>query len=53
MLRQEGGVKHEIIVLGSYNVLYPAIFQKKQIQTGDNQAAAAAAGAASDRLAMI
>ena len=32
-LRQEGGVKHEIIVLGLYNVLYPAIFQQTLIQT--------------------
>jgi lysophospholipase L1-like esterase len=50
-LRQEGGVKHEIIVVGLYNVLYPAIFQQTLIQTG-SLAAAAAAGAASDQLAI-
>ena len=34
-LRQEGGVKHEIIVVGLYNVLYPAIFQQMLAQTGN------------------
>ena len=51
-LRQEGGVKHEIIVVGLYNVLYPAIFQQTLAQTGNDSAAAAAAGAASDQLAI-
>jgi lysophospholipase L1-like esterase len=49
-LREEGGVKHEIIVVGLYNPLYPAIFSQVLTQTG-NPAAAAAAAAGTDALA--
>ena len=42
-LRQEGGVKHEIIVLGIFNVLYPAIFQQVLGQTGNPATATQAA----------
>ena len=46
-LRQEGGVKHEIIVVGLYNVLYPAIFQ--QVAGSDRHPAQAAAAGGTER----
>ena len=49
-LRDEGGVKHEIIVIGTYNVLYPAIFQQVLTQTG-NPALATQAADGTDALA--
>ncbi len=57
-LRQAGGVKHEIIVVGLYNPLYPAIYQQtfgQVLAAGGSQAQAAAAaaqaGAGTDALA--
>jgi lysophospholipase L1-like esterase len=49
-LRQEGGVKHEIIVIGTYNPLYPAVFNQVFTQTG-NAALATQAADGTDALA--
>ncbi len=52
-LRQEGGVKHEIIVIGLYNPLYPAIFNQVLTQTGNFAAATQAADGTDALLAQL
>lgn len=52
-LRQAGGVKHEIIVIGLYNPLYPAIFNQVLTQTGNPAIATQAADGTDALLAQL
>ena len=52
-LRQAGGVKHEIIVIGLYNPLYPAIFNQVLGQTGNFAVATQAADGTDALLAQL
>lgn len=52
-MRDEGGVKHEIIVIGGYNPLYPAIFNQVLTQTGNAGLATQAADGTDALLAQL